>query len=87
MSREAEAARTTANQAANACTLADELSPTFYHDRKGRSKAVRYWLMDVQDGEFEPNEEVDELRWLTPKKAAKILTYPRDAELASEVAS
>ncbi len=69
------------------CTLAEELSSTFYHDRKGRSKAVRYWLMDVQDGTFEPNEEVDELRWLPPKKAAKILTYPRDAELAQEVAS
>lgn len=68
------------------CTLAKELSPTFYHDRKGRSKAVRYWLMDVQDGEFEPNEEVDELRWLAPLKASKILTYDRDAELAKESA-
>ena len=27
------------------CELGDELSPTFYNDRKGRAKAVRYWLM------------------------------------------
>jgi 8-oxo-dGTP diphosphatase len=69
------------------CTLGLELTPTFYHDRKGRSKAVRYWLMDVKGGKFEPNDEVDELRWLSPKQAAKLLTYPRDAELAKEAAA
>src|ERR1700754_3247793 len=40
------------------CTLGRELSPTFYTDRKGRSKAVRYWLMEPSSGDFEPNEEV-----------------------------
>ena len=29
------------------CELGEELSPTFYDDRKGRAKAVRYWLMDA----------------------------------------
>ena len=28
------------------CELGPELSPTFYNDRKGRAKAVRYWLME-----------------------------------------
>ena len=28
------------------CELGEELSPTFYDDRKGRPKAVRYWLME-----------------------------------------
>jgi 8-oxo-dGTP diphosphatase len=68
------------------CELGAELSPTFYDDRKGRAKAVRYWLMEPRDGAFEPNEEVDELRWLAPADAARILTYERDAELAQEVA-
>ncbi len=68
------------------CALGAELSPTFYTDRKGRAKAVRYWLMAVEDGEFTPNEEVDELRWLAPAEAVSILTYPRDAELAQEAA-
>jgi 8-oxo-dGTP diphosphatase len=71
------------------CALGPELTPTFYEDRKGRSKAVRYWLMDLVEGEggaFEPNDEVDELRWLAPQEAADLLTYPRDAELAQEVA-
>jgi 8-oxo-dGTP diphosphatase len=66
------------------CTLGPELSPTFYTDRKGRSKAVRYWLMEPSGGTFEPNEEVDELVWLSPGAAVAILTYDRDAELAKE---
>src|SRR6201995_1055951 len=68
------------------CSRGEELSSTFYNDRKGRSKIVRYWRMDVLEGEFEPNEEVDELRWLTPDEAAPLLTYPRDVELVQEIA-
>jgi 8-oxo-dGTP diphosphatase len=68
------------------CRLGDELSSTRYTDRKGRSKVVRYWLMDPSGGQFEPNAEVDELRWLTPDDAAELLSYPHDAELVREVA-
>jgi 8-oxo-dGTP diphosphatase len=67
------------------CELGDELSPTQYHDRKGRSKIVRYWLMEPVGGEFEPNDEVDELRWLSPDEAAELLTYPHDKELTEEL--
>jgi 8-oxo-dGTP diphosphatase len=67
------------------CELGEELSPTFYEDRKGRAKAVRYWVMAPEGGEFEPNDEVDELRWLAPGEAAEILTYDHDAELAQEI--
>jgi 8-oxo-dGTP diphosphatase len=67
------------------CELGEELSSAHYHDRKGRSKLVRYWLMDPVGGEFAPNDEVDELRWLTPAEASALLTYPRDKELAQEV--
>jgi 8-oxo-dGTP diphosphatase len=69
------------------CSLGEELSSTSYHDRKGRSKLVRYWLMEVLEGAFEPNEEVDELRWLTPGEATPLLTYPRDVELVQELAA
>jgi 8-oxo-dGTP diphosphatase len=69
------------------CELGEELSPTFYDDRKGRPKAVRYWLMTpVEDAdEFEPNEEVDELRWLPASEATELLTYEHDIDLAQEV--
>jgi 8-oxo-dGTP diphosphatase len=62
------------------CVLREELEATHYHDRKGRPKVVRYWRMEVQGGEFTPNDEVDELRWLAPEEARAHLTYDRDRE-------
>jgi 8-oxo-dGTP diphosphatase len=67
------------------CTLAEELAPVGYMDRKGRAKAVRYWVMDVRDGSFEPNDEVDDLRWLPVQEAAELLTYPHDRDLVRSV--
>jgi 8-oxo-dGTP diphosphatase len=66
------------------CRLGDELSPVAYRDNKGRAKVVRYWLMEPLDGEFVPNDEVDEVRWVTPDEAETLLTYDRDRELLRE---
>jgi 8-oxo-dGTP diphosphatase len=66
------------------CRLGDELSPVSYRDNKGRAKVVRYWRMEPIDGEFVPNDEVDEVRWVRPEKAEKLLTYDRDRELLRE---
>ncbi len=63
------------------CSLGRELSSTHYQDRRGRAKVVRYWLMEVEGGHFEPNDEVDELRWMTPGEAIATLTYEPDREL------
>ena len=64
------------------CTLSRELSSTSYTDRKGRPKVVRYWVMDVAaDDGFTPDDEVDELRWLTPGQAVAQLTYEHDRDL------
>ena len=53
--------------------------------RKGRAKVVRYWMMEPLDGKFEPNHEVDEMRWLPAGEAADLLTYEHDRELLREV--
>ena len=61
--------------------LGRELDPVFYDDRKGRRKAVRYWLLAADpDGgaPFEANAEVDEVRWLAPQAALERLTYAKD---------
>ena len=63
------------------CRLGIELESAFYRDRKGRSKAVRYWLMEAIEGDFEPGEEVDELRWLSPGEAIDLLSYEHDRAL------
>jgi 8-oxo-dGTP pyrophosphatase MutT (NUDIX family) len=64
-----------------ACRLLRFIGHTDYVDRKGRPKAVAYWVMAAEAGFFIPNEEVDELRWMTLLAAARILSYPRDREL------
>lgn len=67
------------------CELGDELSPISYHDRKGRLKIVRYWVMRPRGGEFEPNDEVDLLEWMTPAQAAARLDYEHDRKLLAEL--
>ena len=60
-----------------------ELEPTSYVDRKGRDKLVRWYRMEL-DGDpaaFAPNDEVDELRWLTPDEAGALLSYDHDRAL------
>ena len=67
------------------CRLGHELPPTAYRDKKGRAKVVRYWMMEPLDGEFVPSHEVDEVRWLSPTEADRLLTYEHDRELLREV--
>ena len=53
--------------------------PAVHYTVRERPKVVRYWLMEVEsDPGFEPNDEVDELRWLSPSDASDLLTYDRD---------
>lgn len=63
------------------CRTVRELEPNEYTDHKGRSKLVRWWLMEPLDGEFEPNDEVDELRWMAPADAVALVDYDHDAKL------
>jgi 8-oxo-dGTP diphosphatase len=63
------------------CELGRELPSVEYHDRHGRLKKVRYWEMTCDDGAFEPNDEVDELRWVPLDEAAALLTYERDRDV------
>jgi 8-oxo-dGTP diphosphatase len=66
--------------------LVRELPAARYSVRE-RPKVVRYWLMSVQvDPGFEPNDEVDQLRWLSPADAAALLTYDRDKEVLEAAA-
>jgi 8-oxo-dGTP diphosphatase len=65
------------------CRLGPELPTVRYRDNKGRDKAVRYWLMEPEDGDgsFTPNHEVDDMRWVDVAAAAALLSYPHDVEL------
>jgi 8-oxo-dGTP diphosphatase len=68
--------------------ITGELESTSYADRKGREKLVRWYRMEL-DGDpsdFAANDEVDELRWLTPGEAGALLTYERDRALVQTLA-
>ncbi len=64
-----------------ACRLLRVMGHTEYVDRKGRPKAVAYWIMAAEEGSFTPNEEIDELRWLSLENATRLLSYSRDRDL------
>jgi 8-oxo-dGTP diphosphatase len=63
------------------CRIERYLDDTSYHVGKKGVKLVRYFVMSCESGEFAANDEVDELRWLTPGEAADLLTYDFDREL------
>ena len=64
--------------------LGAELAHTSYIDGEGRPKVVRYWAMAPVSGQFQPNHEVDETRWISVADAPGLLSYDRDrAVLAS----
>lgn len=50
---------------------------------EGRPKTVHYWVGWLVPGGpgFKANREIDAIEWLSPDKAAKRLTYPRDIQL------
>jgi 8-oxo-dGTP pyrophosphatase MutT (NUDIX family) len=65
------------------CEPGEELEPARYPDRKGRDKLVRWWSMRPVGGAFEPNDEVDDLRWLAPAEAIERLDYDHDRRLVA----
>jgi 8-oxo-dGTP diphosphatase len=69
------------------CEFGEPAGESRYTDRHGRSKLVRYWTMRPLAGEFTPNSEVDELRWLGLEEAAQMLSYERDREVVQALAA
>jgi 8-oxo-dGTP diphosphatase len=49
-------------------------------------KRVDYWLMRVVGGTFEPNDEVDELRWLPVEAACALVSHAHDRAVLADLA-
>ncbi|WP_027927926.1 NUDIX hydrolase [Amycolatopsis benzoatilytica] len=47
-------------------------------------KRVDYFSGEAESGAFEPNAEVDELRWLDARAAEQLLTHPADVRVLRE---
>lgn len=54
--------------------------PEACYPQGSATKQVRYWAGEVVGGEGILEHEVDEVAWLSPKKAAGRLTYARDRD-------
>lgn len=63
------------------CHVGPAVAVVRYSDSQGRRKAVVYFEMEAATGRFQPNFEVDEIRWLTVPEAAELLSYDHDIEL------
>jgi 8-oxo-dGTP pyrophosphatase MutT (NUDIX family) len=63
------------------CRLERELTTTRYRDARGRSKSVRYWLMEPVSGHVAADNEVDDARFVPLAEARALLTYTRDVEV------
>jgi 8-oxo-dGTP diphosphatase len=54
----------------------------------GRPKTVRYWTGRVVGDDdlsgYQPNHEIDDLRWVRAEDAARMLSYERDRETLAE---
>jgi 8-oxo-dGTP pyrophosphatase MutT (NUDIX family) len=73
------AVREVAEETGLMCDLDVSLPEVRYVDDRGRSKVVRYWSMRATDDHgFEPNDEVDEVRWATLDRARELLSYAHD---------
>lgn len=67
------------------CRRLDPLPIVRYVDTKDREKLVAYWTMEIIEGDFVPNREVDALGWFDLTSAAQVLTYGRDEALLGAV--
>jgi 8-oxo-dGTP pyrophosphatase MutT (NUDIX family) len=81
------ACREVSEETGIAVTPVRELGESSYVDRMGRAKSVRYWEMRAVDDKVPglPDDEVDEVRWVTIDEAARLLTYPGDGALLARL--
>jgi 8-oxo-dGTP pyrophosphatase MutT (NUDIX family) len=70
------------------CELGPEVAVSEYEDASGRPKRVRYFEMTPPDGaEAAPQNEIDDVRWLTRQRALDTLSYARDRAIVESLAA
>ncbi len=77
------AVREIAEETGQHVVLGRHLGDVHYDVDAGR-KHVRYWSARGSDAGFTPDDEVDELRWLTVEKARELLSHELDRQVLRE---
>ena len=57
------------------------------HRRRRAANRSRYWAMRYRDGDFVPNDEVDEIEWLRVGRAYQRLSYDIDRSVLADFAA
>jgi 8-oxo-dGTP diphosphatase len=61
---------------------------TTHYAVSGTPKSVRWWRMSLFDDDgHEPDHEVDQVRWVTPEEAMRLLNYEPDRQLVRQALS
>jgi 8-oxo-dGTP pyrophosphatase MutT (NUDIX family) len=64
------------------CRLGKELATVRYVTERGEDKTVRWWSMTVRkDVGFTPNDEVDQLRWVTLDEFDRVGSFESDRDV------
>lgn len=81
-SPEATALREVAEETGVLADIIAPLGEVEYRVSSGKRKVVRYYAMRSRsERPFTPNDEVDEIRWVTPEEGAELLSYEHDRAL------
>jgi 8-oxo-(d)GTP phosphatase len=85
----AAAARETAEETGFSATLGRYLGRVEYGMNKPApaTKTVDYFAARTRSGRFEPNREVDQLRWMAPAQAPNLLSYAHDHDIVRKFAA
>jgi 8-oxo-dGTP diphosphatase len=61
--------------------------PSAEYTSYGQPKVVEYFSARFTDGDFEANDEVDRLKWVSPEAAGDLLSYQHDQVVLAEFAA
>ena len=76
---EKAAVREVHEETACMCLIEHPLPTVRYIDRNGHPKEVRFWTMSIiAEAQFLPNDEVDQIEWLSFFQAIEKLSYKTD---------
>jgi 8-oxo-dGTP pyrophosphatase MutT (NUDIX family)/phosphohistidine phosphatase SixA len=81
----AAAVRETREETGLCVHLGPRLADQHYTIDNGQPKVVAYWAArapaEADISKYKPNDEIDQLRWVTLSAGRRELTHPRDAEI------
>jgi 8-oxo-dGTP diphosphatase len=70
------------------CRLGEKLATIRYRTDRGEHKTVRWWAMTIAaDIGFMPNEEVDELRWVSLDQFKLLGSFSSDRQVLASFVS